>query len=766
VFELWPVTCTTDATISLTGGRCRQYSTGFSSAVAPARHEHFVYYWAHGGLGKTRLLEELPERVRREGAGYYSSGIIDLYHTDTHGTSDVERAIGERLDPGGRWFKEYGAERQRYLKLREMGADSQLLEKRRARLSELFVSEFNQMADDSHKLVLVFDTVELLQYESSLVEERVGLDTVDSRLKPWLLKILSQLRNVLVVFAGRPKEPAPGKQSDPQLRLVTDMTNAFGDELLVVPLQPLTRAETAEFIHRLPDGDVVLPQEYVAVAHVLTGGRPIFLHLLADLLRSLAEDPARVYGMLDEYQKLVELADDGPALAAARKAIQKEILDGIFNNAREFGGYLGLIALMPKGVDRDILVSSTGLRPDEADALLQRLRPLSFAKEYRPEIFEAQPAALDESAQLHLYRLFLHDEMYSLLNTPAVMQNLRMNERRVARDLVSAYYTPRIDELLAQLRRPLPLEERIPLRERLQKMQVERLYYLLVQDPRRGYEEYRARSDEANRERQVGYGMRLLDEFLRFCSHPDRRRQFADAGIDHEKVIRENSLLWLERLHWWAWYSRAVQFAIQMRSDPAAFHIRPEDTAIIGNVTALWARGRAMLYGYEPDTASAALDVLEQVRAALDTLEQVRGAPDPRGALSLARARLATTIGWQLDLSGDLAQAVQYYLEALAAFRDLEGCWDELAMLLNNLAWLYASQGQMILARPLAREALTLNEEHRQRYSTGLTLCTLATIENIDGSWREAQQHADEARDIFAELDDAHGRVLAQEFQM
>ena len=62
-------------------------------------------------------------------------------------------------------------------------------------------------------------------------------------------------------------------------------------------------------------------------------------------------------------------------------------------------------------------------------------------------------------------------------------------------------------------------EARIPLRERLQKLQVEQLYYLLAQDPRAGYQEYRTLSDQANRERQVGFAMRLLDEFLRFYNN-------------------------------------------------------------------------------------------------------------------------------------------------------------------------------------------------------------------------------------------------------
>ncbi len=723
-----------------------------TSLLRSRKARHFVYYSAHGGLGKTRLLEELLARVRDAGPGYHASGIIDLYHTDTHSNSDVERALVEGLDPETRWFQEYRGERQRYLKLREMGADSRHLEGLRAHLSELFVTEFNKMADEAHKLVLTFDTVELLQYESSLVEEKAGLDTVDTRLKPWLLRVLPQLRNVLVVFAGRPKERAPGEQTDPQARLESDLRSAFGDELSIVKLQGLTRDETAEFIHKLPDGDVILPEEYLEVAHKLTGGRPIFLHLLTDLLRSLAEDPKHIYRMLDDCKELVNMAEDDPTLTAARAKIQRTILESIFNNARELGGYLGLIALMPKGVDRDILVETTGLRPDEADALLAQLRPLAFVKEYTPPVVqEPRLGETEDLARLPGYRLFLHDEMYALLTMPAVMPNLRMNERRVAKDLISAYYTPRIKELQGQLARPLSAEACIPLRERLQKLQVERLYYLLAQDPRTGYQEYRMLSDQANRERQTGLAMRLLDEFLRFYNNPDRRKQFAGAGIEHERVIRENTLLWLERFHWWAQYRRAIEFAEQIRTDPAAFHIGSSDIAIMGNVVALWARARAVLFSYEPETVKQASRTSEQVRTAAS-----RGEP-----VGLARARLATSIGYHLDLGGNLAEAGRYYLEALAAFRELDCCWDELAMLLNNLAWLYASQGQMILARPLGREALTLNEEHRQRYSTGLTLSTLATVENIDGNWREAQQHAEEAREIFNELEDAHGLVLA-----
>jgi hypothetical protein len=160
----------------------REEETKRLQACLRARGErHFLYYWAHGGLGKTRLLEELQRLVKEAGPGYYGTGIIDLYHTDTHSTSDVERAIVEGLDPDQKYFSDYRRERRLFELLRERGTDPGVLEQRREELSQLFIQGCREMALDARKLVICFDTVELLQYESSVVEEMAGLETVDTR---------------------------------------------------------------------------------------------------------------------------------------------------------------------------------------------------------------------------------------------------------------------------------------------------------------------------------------------------------------------------------------------------------------------------------------------------------------------------------------------------------------------------------------------------------------------------------------------------------
>ena len=50
---------------------------------------HFIYYYGEGGIGKTRMLEELQMLVTEAGPGFYSTNIIDLFHTDTDRKSVV-----------------------------------------------------------------------------------------------------------------------------------------------------------------------------------------------------------------------------------------------------------------------------------------------------------------------------------------------------------------------------------------------------------------------------------------------------------------------------------------------------------------------------------------------------------------------------------------------------------------------------------------------------------------------------------------------------
>jgi tetratricopeptide (TPR) repeat protein len=342
--------------------------------------------------------------------------------------------------------------------------------------------------------------------------------------------------------------------------------------------------------------------------------------------------------------------------------------------------------------------------------------------------------------------------MYRLLTNPEVIPRLYVHERTVAQAVISNYYNPHIANLEVEIAQSAP-EERIALRERLQKLQVERLYYLLVRDPGEGYAEYKRLSDQANRRRWVGFSMRLLDEFLRFYNIPERRKLFETANISHNQVIRESAELWVERFYWWGQRERAAEFAWRILGQPETFAIRPgEHVAILGNIHALWTFSRAVLRGYEA----------EVVKESVGMLAQLPELANCNSAQALARARLLTAIGYQFRQQGQLAQAAANYVEANAAFRKLGTTHsDEWAVLLNNLAFVYAKQGRLNLAAPLAHQALQINETLGSEYSTGLTLSTLATIERMRGNYSQAVEYGEEALALFRELEDAHGTAMA-----
>jgi tetratricopeptide (TPR) repeat protein len=719
---------------------------------------NILYYYGPGGLGKTRLLEDVERKVALlagNGEDYFCTSIIDLYHTDTHATSDLEHLIVEGLDREGRFFKEYREARGKYELLRERGSDPSQLEERRANLSNLFVRGERDLAVEARKLVILFDTVELLQHESSIVERTAGLEDVNARIKPWLLTTLPDLRNVLVIFAGRPKMAVGSEQGDPQAELINDFREAFGARFEPKELEPLTKDDIKAFVEALSGEGVkpgaVLPVQYLDITHRLTGGRPVFLHLLIDLILYLHPQPKLILEMLGKYQHLADqetVPDNDPRLEEAQTAIEREIMEAVFFKS-PLGGYLGRIAMMPKGVNAEILNCAIGLPRDEAEALLVELEPLSFVKNYKRLTPPGSPSAQHLP---HEQRVFLHDEMYRLLRQYRVLAEPEINEITVANGLIRNYYEPEIQALERKLKVQRNAEGRIPIRRDLQKLQVEQLYYRLVQDPRQGYREYRRLANEANRLQAVGHAMRLLDEFLRFYNTPDRRVAFDKKGLSENRLTRESVQMWVERFHWWAMYDKELDFARKVLENPPTFCIDPaRDCAILGNIIGLMVRARAMKYGFEQDAVDQAL-------AMLNCLPPLDRCNDDE---TLARARLATSIGYEYRQKREFDLAVRHYRQANAAFRKLQGYPDELAIALNNLAFAYNQQGRFPLAVPLGLEALRINEDIGSEYGMGLNLYTLGRIETKRGNYGKAIQYCDDSLKRFQGLEDSYGTAIA-----
>ncbi|HID29172.1 MAG TPA: hypothetical protein EYP19_04120, partial [Desulfobacterales bacterium] len=185
-------------------GRTREREA-IKAAIEAEDELRVIHIIGGGGIGKTRLLEAIPEEIlltcsNKDRCQW--GGIFDLYHTDIHTNSGIEAAILRALDADG--FKEYREKRAEYEKLRRAGGDPKLLEELREELWKLFVKGFNEITAQT-RVILCFDTVELIQYESDMVQEVCGIEYGGVEVREWLKTVIPQLKNAVVIFAGRPK---------------------------------------------------------------------------------------------------------------------------------------------------------------------------------------------------------------------------------------------------------------------------------------------------------------------------------------------------------------------------------------------------------------------------------------------------------------------------------------------------------------------------------------------------------------------------------
>ena len=72
--------------------------------------------------------------------------------------------------------------------------------------------------------------------------------------------------------------------------------------------------------------------------------------------------------------------DDSPMLEKARAEFEQKITSSIYENTGLTGEYLNRMAMMPKGVDREILVKILGLSELESQQFIDNVRELSFVK--------------------------------------------------------------------------------------------------------------------------------------------------------------------------------------------------------------------------------------------------------------------------------------------------------------------------------------------------------------------------------------------------
>ena len=673
-----------------------------------------LYFVGPGGIGKTRLLEEVAN-IQREfkGKPFLWSGIIDLYHEENHSPDTLKEAIVRGVDPKKRHFQKFWKCRELMKEKRRQGIVGPEFEKIRKQLNDQFLEEYKILASQ-RRLVLCFDTMELIQYESDIVQKICQVEDEDAVVKNWLLNQISLMPNTLTIFAGRPLP-----------KLKKDFERAFKNasiDFVSYPLNGFTEIEVQDYLDEMLKIHPNLvgyfePAERIWISK-LSQGRPIRLALCIDLIQAGGGPLSSPNGEDDIDLKLIENLLD----LSARK---------LASPYRELIEYL---VLARKGLDRDLLSYLTGWSKKKSSDNLARIANL--------EIVKRRPGT---------EQLFLHDEIYDLVDK--YFKNTPPDLGKIAR-----YYSN-----LLELADPDKNQELVFTPDKRQELSAKFLYYEFQINANIGYHRYYARQDEdAILGHEIGFDMRLRDEGLRFMyryaneSSPFHDPRVSDV-VDRKAIDRDCAVRWIKRYIARGEYKKACQVAERVRYSKATDFNWESVSDPLYKAGLLTAWAEAMIYAGSPEN-----ETKRNLEDAIDLLNDVQGFDENQDWWKTRILGSAYNLfGYLHRTQGRNISALKNYSRALSFF-STPGLQEEKANVLNNLAFTNALLGRYVKARDKVNEAIEIRERLGKKYPLALSYNTRGRIHVLGDHPDWGEQDCRRALRIFEELNDPRGRGLAQ----
>jgi len=725
-----------------------------------------VLFIGPGGIGKTRLLTETEDRARQR--GMLSSGIVDLYHSDTHSNGGIEAAIIDAIDPRAEHFLDYRSLRGEFERLRQEFVGAARLEKLRKQLVEKFVEGFNALSRNE-RVLLVFDTAELIQFESDVVQSICRVEQGAVEVRRWLTKVIPRLENAAVFLAGRGARDARA----PRERLWDSFEAAFeaaeGKRFAwrEYPLDRFTEEESLEYLGGVAEAAREMEREceaggrkkdadffrYAAdtieqvcqtvgrTIHYATEGRPVRLGLVIDLAVRGNIEGLFVPGDENGHSSEEMWAAIAPRLVGAMQELYLRY---------PVQDTLRYLAVARQGLNVEILHHlEPGWSVERCRECLEAMETLSFVK--------TRPGT---------NLVFLHDEMYDVLEQHLVqpsLQNFLDNYRRIAE-----YYERQLNQQVVG-------------RER-ENLEVDQLHYRLRENPQYGYRQYyTGMSEFAIKGHEVGFDMRLRDEMLRFFGASENQRRAKLQGLTRDEIDRDGAVRWVKRHVARGEHQRAVEVAEAILTfGPEPYRSIPpqqprEVQALLSDLqqeagrlfemdnSFFWGHlltyyGAALLYHGPERPEGHAFSVLRraiQLLLGFETEDEHR-----RWWRARVLGHAYNRMGYAHRLAGQYELANYYNQLARHHYRRLD-IKDEMAETLNNAAFVYALLGDISRAEKCIEDALELRRALGQGYPLALSLNTRGLIHLLAGEPHRALQRCLEALNICQRLEDWRGQGMA-----
>jgi tetratricopeptide (TPR) repeat protein len=495
---------------------------------------HLLLIDGAGGIGKTSLLQEVERRCSGR-THIRTTGLLDFVDPLLRTERGFEDVLADRL--GHAPFDSYFNAVQRYVKLAQQddltGRD---LHEAEQKVRESWVTCFNTVTAFD-RVVILCDTVEIVQH-------REMFDDV--------LATIAQLRNVLVVLAGR----------EGTSLYDTLVEKGWADRVTLQPLQVFSTNEAANYLDTSLIGQELDAQTRAKIA-LLSGGLPILIDLALDwversiplpdllqlplgILESL-QNPAHLRSSkrAEEVQQAFELAPTSldQMQAWAAQHWEQEILinfsSGLVRQVLRLQEPINHIILhmahVYGSVDTTFLESLVDMPDIRSGRYIETLEDLAFIKSLPGKQYA------------------LHDRMRDLVNVYAwPLVDISGEERRQIDKRAAAYYHERskrlakeISALNAELERATidearALEASIRLLEGEQQyvvVQIDRLVHTLRIAPSEGLELAGKLYDQRDKPTRP-YQQLLGDLVVQTLDDPQVRAPFRETHLIAADLLR------------------------------------------------------------------------------------------------------------------------------------------------------------------------------------------------------------------------------------
>lgn len=726
------------ATIDLVGRKPLQQQIA-EAITRPGRDLRIVFLTGDGGIGKTRLLQKALSLAREQSGVKATRQLVDFYHIQNHTTNGLVDEIYRLLRPLDDPFRKYEKAHRDWERARLTGEVAGLRELREAVL-DAFAEEFGQLAT-RQRVILALDTAERLVYSLRAGEEKDSEQVAE--VWSWLIDMVRKWQNVTLFVAGR-------EQAALLRERLTTHVNGSMTPVNLGPFSPEeSQAYFASVAHQIrsqgKEGSAVtienMAAQYGNVAHHLAGGKPILLALMLEQIAfgGVLPEPLRA------YEPGAQMEEGG--LAGQRAELEEPLIARLMGNA-DYRDMIMALGRAPKGVDADLLAHLLTIDRGKAERDLAKLRERRFS------FVKVRP--FDQ-------RVFLHDEMYSLLHKHIYATTADSVDARNAAEVIKRYYSEQLASWrrrLDEIWQPVEIEgkDRIDHRRlaeevaRGQTLLTEIVYYRLRHEPEAGFRRYY----RYMRESVLG-GDILLDIQLQveLKTYLEIDKSLDPAVINGIMLLRPFVRAFAEQD-----YAAVVEGAERATQEKAA--IIAAGSPINGASLATWeASARIFLGG--ADNFRAAFGALDDaIKEVSDTIHnRASAATDHWFWRAQAVLALAYRVrGYGRWAQGDMDGAETDYKEAVKYFRRLN-FQVELATALNDMGFVLAEKGEWDDARALVGEAYAIRRQLGHRVTMAMSLNTLAAIEMLDGNYKAAIDGADKALAIFRALENQRGTGFA-----